>query len=108
MGSGLDDGAGDFEEVEVAPGVYASGNLPPDIAAIFRRAAAGVAAKRARAPEEARKASAPCNGCGRIMPAAERCAGCVASGSWYCRACHAKYEGEGNGLDMAAVAAMLN
>ena len=109
MGSGLDDGA-DIDMVEVVPDmVYASSNMPPDITAILRQAVADVAAARAHAPEEARKASAPCHGCGRIMPAAERCAGCVASGAWFCAACHARFEGELEGGGANALAAtMLN
>lgn len=74
-------------------GVHIFGDVPPEFMTTIKQAAAGVAAARARAPAEARKASAPCHGCGRVMPAAERCAACVESGVWYCGACHVKFDG---------------
>ena len=41
---------------------------------------------------ENQKTEAPCAACGRLMPAAERCAACRASGVWYCAGCHARLE----------------
>lgn len=76
------------------------GDMPAETQAMFARVVANVVATRARAPEEALKASAPCNACGRIMLAAERCPGCVAGGAWYCRDCHARLEGEASMLGL--------
>lgn len=56
----------------------------------------GPAAERLGMPDEvskAQKTEAPCDGCGRVMRAADRCMGCRMSGVWYCAACHAEYEG---------------
>lgn len=60
----------------------------------LRSAAARNATSRANAAAENQKTEAPCHGCGRPMPAAERCAACRANGVWYCDACHARFEGE--------------
>lgn len=88
------DGA-DIDMVEVVPGaVYASANMPPEVMDVLRQVAADVITGRARAPEEARKAEAPCHACGKTMPAAERCAACVEAGVWYCARCHAEFEGD--------------
>ena len=76
------------------------GDVPPEMQAMLEMVVANVAATRARAPEEALKASAPCNACGRLMLAAERCPGCVAGGAWYCRDCHARLEGEASMLGL--------
>lgn len=78
------------------------GDVSPEFRAAVESAAMRAAAARARAPEEARKASAPCYNCGRIMQAAERCAGCVTGGVWYCAACHDKLEGEASALGLTA------
>ena len=47
-----------------------------------------IAERRANAAAENRKASAPCESCGRDMPAAGRCDECRANGVWYCAPCH--------------------
>lgn len=60
----------------------------------MRSAAARSQAARANAPRENQKTEAPCHGRGRLVPVAERCAGCRASGVWYCNACHAEFEGD--------------
>ena len=70
---------------------------PPEFKAamsdIWQGAADRVAVSRANAAAEDQKTSAPCGSCGRLMPAAERCADCRANGVWFCAACHAKFEG---------------
>lgn len=76
------------------------GDVPAEMRAMLERVVDNVAAARARAPEEALKASAPCNARGRLMLAAERCPGCVAGGAWYCRDCHARLEGEASMLGL--------
>ena len=60
----------------------------------MRSAVARSQAARSNAAAENQKTEVPCHGCGRLMPAAERCAGCRASGVWYCDAYHARFEGE--------------
>ena len=47
-----------------------------------------VSGRRANTAIEDQKASAPCECCRRLMPAAGRCAECRANGVWYCAACH--------------------
>lgn len=64
-----------------------------ELNAIWQAAAADVDTCRARAHAENQKASAPCDACGRLMPAAERCADCRRNGLWYCSGCHARFEG---------------
>ena len=44
--------------------------------------------RRANAAIDDQKASAPCECCRCLMPAAGRCAHCRANGVWYCAACH--------------------
>ena len=55
-------------------------------------AAEGLELDMANAEAENQKASAPCSACGRLMPAAERCAACRQNGVWFCAACHARLE----------------
>ena len=64
-----------------------------ELAGALETSAAWVEGRRAGAELENLKSEAPCHGCGRIMPASERCGGCRANGVWYCTACHARFEG---------------
>ena len=49
--------------------------------------------RRLNAAAEDRKASAPCDGCGRPMQAADRCGECRSMGLWFCDACHDRLSG---------------
>ena len=51
-----------------------------------------MAERRARRHIEDQKASAPCECCGTVMPAAGRCDECHATGVWYCATCHDRLE----------------
>ena len=91
-GGAVDNMDGDLVEVDLGGGAMMVGT-PNFMREIMAPAAGRLKGTRAKAKAENQKASAPCDACGRLMPAAERCAGCRASGVWYCAACHARFEG---------------
>ena len=45
------------------------------------------------AAAENQRASAPCDGCGRPMQAADRCGTCRSRGLWFCDGCHDRLRG---------------
>ena len=61
--------------------------LRPDVGRV------DVAARRADAAIEDQRASAPCDGCGRPMQAADRCGTCRSRGLWFCDGCHDRLRG---------------
>ena len=54
---------------------------------------ADMADRRLNAAAENQRASAPCDGCRRVMRAADRCDDCRSMGMWFCDGCHAVLEG---------------
>ena len=89
---GVDDLAGDLVEVDLGGGAMMVGT-PNFMREFMAPAAERLKGTRAKAKAENQKASAPCEACGRLMPAAERCAACRENGVWYCAGCHARLEG---------------
>ena len=79
-------------EQDVGAGVFGEPDFMDWFAGVIARSAArprlDVSRCRANAAIEDQKASAPCECCRRLMPAAGRCADCRANGVWYCAACH--------------------
>ena len=84
-------------ELDLGGGRMATLYGPPEfrdaMSDMLRLAADDVAIHRLNAAAENQKTAAPCGGCGRLMPAAERCADCRANGVWFCAGCHARFEG---------------
>ena len=92
-GDGQQGGAADVT-VDLGGGVTVFGS--PEFVDGFMSDVMAPAAARMGVPDAAsksQKTEAPCDGCGRVMRAADRCMGCRLSGVWYCADCHAQYEG---------------